>query len=138
MEKEKEEMRETIYYISLLDESVEVHASTKPRYRLTDRGVIFITKEDYYKLTNGHDIFLYNYGLKCKVSKDEAFWMQDIPKYHTLRSIIQRRVVTWIDDAGSECKKAVNSLNEALGLWKQIRGKGFDVVIKHEVCIENI
>ena len=131
-------MRETIYYISLLDESVEVHASTKPRYRLTDRGVIFIAKEDYYKLNNGHDIFLYNYGLKCKISKDEAFWMQDIPKYHTLRSMIQRRVVTWIDDAGSECKKAVNSLNEALGLWKQIRGKGFDVVIKHEVCIKNI
>jgi len=139
MEKKEKRMRETIYYISLLDESVEVHASTKPRYRLTDRGVIFITKEDYYKLTNGYDIFLYNYGLKCKISKSEAFWMQKVPKYHTLKNVVQLRVVTWIDDTGNECRKAVDSLNEALGLWKQVRWEGFkNVVIKHETCIENI
>ena len=132
-------MRETIYYISLLDESVEVHASTKPRYRLTDRGVIFITKEDYYKLNNGHDIFLYNYGLKCKVSKDEAFWMQRVPKYHSLKNVIQMRVVTWIDETGEECRKAVDSLSEALRLWKQIRSEGIrNVIVKHETCIENI
>ena len=132
-------MRETIYYISLLDESVEVHASTKPRYRLTDRGVIFITKEDYYKLTNGYDIFLYNYGLKCKISKDEAFWMQRVPKYHSLKNVIQMRVVTWIDDAGNECRKVANSLNEALRLWKQIRSEGIrNVIVKHETCVKGI
>jgi hypothetical protein len=47
------------------------------------------------------------------------------------------RVVAWIDDAGNECRKVANSLNEALRLWKQIRSEGIrNVIVKHETCVK--
>jgi len=128
MEK-KAKVKEVLYYISLLDESVEVHASTKSRVRLTDRGVIFITKKEYDRLINGYSIFLYDYGLKCKIDKNEAFWMQDKPAYHTLKDFKKRRVVEWMTVDGLFKQSFVNSLNEAMELWKEAKRRGNNNVL---------
>ncbi len=128
---EKKKAKVVLYYIVLLDKSVEVHCSTKPRRELTDKGVIFVSKKEYERLMNDYEIFLFDYNLKCKISKNEAYWLQEVPAYHTL-NIKQSRVLEWMDKMGVFHKKGVDSLKEALGEWRERRFEGCsNVVIKH-------